>query len=398
MLTQRGDSTADTGFFARHKFWIAVTTLVGTIVGAGILGIPYVVAKAGFLVGFILILVLGIAFIFLNLFAGEVILRTKEQHQLTGYAEKYLGKNGKRIMTFTMLFSIYGALTAYLIGEGATLHAIFQFGEPLYYSLIFFFLAVCIIWKGMKSTGKAELILISLLFLVVIFITVFSYNNLNFSNFTFFDFGKIFLPYGIILFAMTGSPAIPEMQQVLVKDKKLLKKAIIVGTCIPIILYIVFTFVIMGLVGLDQFEVLAPNERIATVALSMYAHPILGILANFLAILSMFTSFLTLGTALTQVYEYDYALSRSISMLLTFMIPLIIVLFNLTTFITILGITGAIAGGLDGILITLMYWKAKVLGDRTPEYSLPPYTLIGSLLIVLFVFGIVYQLWASVIA
>ena len=397
MLTKRGDSAADSGFFARHKFWIAVTTLVGTIVGAGILGIPYVVAKAGFLVGFILILVLGIAFIFLNLFAGEVILRTKEQHQLTGYAEKYLGKNGKRIMTFTMLFSIYGALTAYLIGEGATLHAIFQFGEPLYYSLIFFFLGVFIIWKGMKSTGKAELILISLLFLVVIFITIFSYKTINFDNFTFFDFGKIFLPYGIILFAMMGSPAIPEMQEVLVKEKHLLKKAIVVGTAIPIVLYIVFTFVIIGLVGLDQFEVLGPNERIATVALSMYAHPFLGILANLLAILSMFTSFLTLGTALAQVYEYDYAISRSISMLLTFMIPLIIVIFNLTTFITVLGITGAVAGGLDGILITLMYWKAKIFGDRTPEYSLPPYKWIGSLLIVLFVFGIVYQLWASFI-
>ncbi len=397
MLTKRGD-TADTGFFARHRFWIAVTTLVGTIIGAGILGIPYVVAKAGFLVGFILMLVLGIAFIFLNLFAGEVVLRTKEQHQLTGYAEKYLGMGGKRVMTFTLLFAIYGALTAYLIGEGETLHAIFQWGEPLYYSLFFFIVGVLIVWKGMKSTGKAELILISLLFLVVIFITFFSYQNLNFGNFTFFDFGKIFLPYGIILFAMAGSPAIPEMQEVLGKDKQLMKKAIVVGTAIPIVLYIVFTFVILGLVGLDQFEMLAPNERIATVALSMYAHPLLGILANMLAILSMFTSFLTLGTALVQVYEYDYALSRLISMLLTFMIPLIIVIFNLTTFIAVLGITGAVAGGLDGILITLMYWKAKVLGDRTPEYSLPSYKWIGGLLIILFIFGILYQLWASVAA
>lgn len=396
MLTKRGDSAADTGFFARHKFWMAVTTLVGTIVGAGILGIPYVVAKAGFLVGFILMLVLGIAFIFLNLFAGEVVLRTKEQHQLTGYAEKYLGKNGKRIMTFTMLFSIYGALTAYLIGEGETLHAIFQFGEPLYYSLLFFLLGVFIIWRGMKSTGKAELILITLLFLVVIFITVFSYQNINFAHFTFFDFGKLFLPYGIILFAMMGSPAIPEMQEVLGKEKKLLKKAIIVGTAIPIVLYIVFTFVIMGLVGLDQFEVLAPNERIATIALSLYAHPLLGILANLLAVLSMFTSFLALGTALAQVYEYDYAISRSISMLLTFAIPFIIVVFNLTTFMAVLGITGAVAGGLDGILITLMYWKAKVLGDRTPEYSLSSYKWVGGVLIVLFVLGIMYQLWASV--
>lgn len=398
MLTKRGDPAVDTGFFSRYKFWIAVSTLIGTIVGAGILGIPYVVAKAGFLVGFILMLVLGVAFIFLNLFAGEVVLRTKEQHQLTGYAEKYLGRNGKRIMTFTMLFAIYGALTAYLIGEGETLRALFQFGEPLYYSLLFFILGVFIVWRGMKSTGKAELILISLLFLVVISITLFSYQNLNFNNFTFFDFSKFFLPYGIILFAMMGSPAIPEMQEVLGKDKQLMKKAIIVGTCIPIILYIVFTFLIMGLVGVDQFEVLAPNERIATVALSMYAHPLLGIFANILAILSMFTSFLTLGTALAQVYEYDYAISRSLSMLLTFAIPVIIVIFNLTTFIAVLGITGAVAGGLDGILITLMYWKAKVLGDRMPEYSLSSYKWIGILLIILLVLGILYQLWATLAA
>ncbi len=397
MLTKRGDSGTDTGFFSRHKFWIAVTTLVGTIVGAGILGIPYVVAKAGFLVGFILMLLLGGAFIFLNLFAGEVVLRTKEQHQLTGYAGKYLGKNGKRIMTFTMLFAIYGALTAYLIGEGETLHAIFQFGEPLYYSLIFFVLGVFIIWRGMKSTGKAELILISLLFLVVIFIAIFSYQNLDFTNLTFFDFGKLFLPYGIILFAMMGSPAIPEMQEVLGKEKQLMKKAIIVGTAIPIVLYIVFTLVIMGLVGVDQFEVLAPNERIATVALSLYAHPLLGILANLLAVLSMFTSFLTLGMALKQVYEYDYAISRSVSMLLTFAIPLIIVIFNLTTFIAVLGITGSIAGGLDGILITLMYWKAKRLGERKPEYSMSKYTGVGCLLIFLFVVGILYQLWAMLV-
>ncbi len=394
MLTKRGDA-ADTSFFARHKFWVAVTTLVGTIIGAGILGIPYVVAKAGFLVGFILMVVLGIAFIFLNLFAGEVVLRTKEQHQLTGYAEKYLGRNGKRVMTFTLLFAIYGALTAYLIGEGETLHAIFQWGEPFYYTLLFFILGVVIVWKGMRSTGKAELILISLLFLVVVLIAFFSSQNLDGDNFTFFDFSKFFLPYGIILFAMMGSPAIPEMQEVLGQDRHLMKKAIIVGTAIPILLYIVFTVVIMGLVGLDQFELLAPNERIATVALSMYAHPLLGLLANILAVVSMFTSFLTLGTALAEVYEYDYALSRSISLLLTFAIPLIIVVFNLTTFMAVLGITGALAGGLDGILITLMYWKAKIKGERKPEYELPVHTTIGSMLILLFALGIAYQIWSS---
>ena len=77
------------------------------------------------------------ALLLVNLMAGEIVLRTKKQHQLTGYAEKYLGKWGKRLMMFSMAFSIYGALTAYLIGEGEVLKAIFRWGDPLWYSIIF---------------------------------------------------------------------------------------------------------------------------------------------------------------------------------------------------------------------------------------------------------------------
>ena len=69
-------------FFGKHKLLIAITTLVGTIVGAGMLGIPYVVAKAGFLYGSLIIILIGLAFLFLNLFTGEVVLRTKNNISL----------------------------------------------------------------------------------------------------------------------------------------------------------------------------------------------------------------------------------------------------------------------------------------------------------------------------
>ncbi len=382
-------------FFIRHKGAVAATALMGTIIGAGILGIPYVVAKAGFLYGFILIFLLGIAFLYLNLFLGEVVLRTKEQRQLPGYANQYLGIWGKRLMTFSLFVGLYGALTAYLIGEGATLHAIFKVGVPLYYTLGFFAVVAYIIYRGVKAAGKAELILISLLFVVVAAIGIFSFRDLQFSRLATSNLKHLFLPYGVILFAYMGLPAIPEMQEIIGHDKKLLKRAILLGAVLPIILYAVFTFFIVGLVGLDQFELLQPNERIATVALSMYTEPLLGILANLLAMLSMFTSFLTIGIALTEVYQYDYGLSRGKALLLTLSLPLAVAGFNLTTFLSALAITGAVGGGLDGILVVLMYWKAKVRGDRMPEYSLPPHFLLGTLLMVLFALGIAYQLWVS---
>ena len=324
---------------------------------------------------------------------GEIVLRTKQQHQLTGYAEKYLGPWGKRLMMFSMVFGTYGALTAYLIGEGESLRAIFRWGNPLWYSILFFVIAFLIIYKGIKAAGKAELILIGVLLLIVVLIGIFSYQNIHLSNLASLNWAKFFAPYGVILFALMGMPSVPEMQEVLEQEKQKMKKAIIIGSIIPIILYILFAFIVVGLIGLDNFELLAPNQKIATVALSIYSFPTLGVLANVIAVLSMFTSFLTLSIALIEMYEYDYIFPQSAALLLTFSVPLLITIFSLATFIPIIAITGAIAGGIQAILIIFSYWKAKLHGDRSPEYSLKTHKFLGSLLILLFGAGVVLELF-----
>jgi len=390
MFKKRG--FPEKGFLSQHKTTIAVATLVGTIVGAGILAIPYVVAQSGFLLGFIITVVLGLSLLLLNLMIGEVVLRTKQQHQLTGYAEKYLGKSGKRLMMFSMVFGIYGALTAYLIGEGETLKALIGWGQPLWYSLIFFLLAFLVIYQGVKAAGKVDLILILLLLAIVVFIGIFSYKNIVFGNLTSINWAKFFAPYGVILFALAGMTSVPQMQEVLGEKKDAMKKAIIIGSIIPIILYLLFAFIVVGIIGLHNFEVLQPNERIATVALSIYSSPIFGILANCIAVLSMFTSFLTLSIALIEMYEYDYILPHAFALVLTFSIPLLVTILKLSTFITVIALTGAVAGGLQSILIIFMFWKAKKLGERMPEYSLKTYTFLGWLLIILFALGVVLEL------
>src|SRR3989338_3789267 len=120
------------------RFFGAIATLVGTTIGAGVLGIPFVVAKAGILLGLIDIIIIGAAIMMVNLYLGEVVLRTKGKHQLTGYAQKYLGNKGKSIMALTMVFSIYGALTAYIIGVGEALASVFPAVSSSEFSLMFF--------------------------------------------------------------------------------------------------------------------------------------------------------------------------------------------------------------------------------------------------------------------
>ena len=366
----------------------AIAILVGTIIGAGVLGIPYVVAKAGFFTGLFVIIFLGIIITLLHLFIGEISLRTKGIHQLTGYAGLYLGKWGKRLMTASIIFGIYGALTAYIIGEGAALKSIFS-GNPLIYSLIFFIIASILLFIGLKAVENSEIWLDLGMVTVLFIISVFSFFYFKAENISGFDISKFFIPYGVIFFAFIGTTAIPELREVLKNDKKRLKRAILIGSIISLVLYILFAFVVVGVIG-KEFSNLSPNERIASIALSLTTGKGLGILANIFAVFTMSTSFLALGLALKWVLQYDYKINKNIAWALTCFIPLVIAISGLTNFLQILGVVGAIAGGLDGILIVLMHHRAKKLGKSKPAYAINSNWVLYSLMITLFILGVIF--------
>ncbi len=370
-----------------HNMPKAIAMLCGTVIGAGVLGIPYVVAKAGFLVGLLSIVLLGLAVLALNLFIGEIVLRTPGNHQLPGYAEKYLGKWGKRVFMFSMFFGIYGALIAYLIGEGRSLSAIFG-GNPLFFSLGFFVIASFFVYKGLKYISKCEgffvfivLSLVLIISLLGIFSGKFNIGNLSSD----FDLINLFIPYGVILFAFIGGAAIPEMKECLIRDRKDMKKSIILGSLIPVIAYALFAFVVIGVTGSDTTEV-------ATVGLGEILGSGALILSNLFASLAMLTSFLTLGLAMKEIYMFDYNINKFLSWGLTVFVPLIIFLSGASSFIKVIGITGALAGGIDGALIVLMFWRAKKKGGRVPEYNLGKQRILGMILIGVFILGVIYQL------
>ena len=92
------------------EFFYATAVLIGTIVGAGMFGIPYVVAQSGFLIGVIFLLLLTGVSLLIHLIYGEIVCRTKKKHRLVGYAEHYLGKCRKKIITISVLTGFYGSL------------------------------------------------------------------------------------------------------------------------------------------------------------------------------------------------------------------------------------------------------------------------------------------------
>ena len=341
--------------------------------------------RAGFLTTIIVMTVIYLAVLLINLHIGEIVLSTKKLHQLTGYAEKYLGKWGKTAMFFSVIIGFYGALLAYLIGEGEVLAALTG-GSPIVYSLLFFVFGSVLVYLGLTIVKRTELFMTFLILLLVILVFILGLDNLEWENLAGFDLAKIFLPYGVIFFAMGGASAIPQLAEVLHGREKLVKRAIIIGTTIPFAVYLIFTFIAVGVTGANVTEV-------ATVGLGRVMGKSMLAMGNVFAFFTMATSFLTLGLALKKTYHLDFGVNKKLAWLLTISLPLLMLFLGLNHFVGVLGTAGAIGGGLEGLLIGLIYLQLKKKRENVPAYQLTKSPLIIILLSLMFIGGIVYTLW-----
>ncbi|MDP3004483.1 MAG: aromatic amino acid transport family protein, partial [Candidatus Azambacteria bacterium] len=221
------------------SFWLAVFSLVGTTIGAGIFSLPYVFAKAGFFVALAEFIVLVFIVLLVQQILGEITLRTKGHKRLIGLAFNYLGRPWRALVTASVLLGGIGVLLIYIIFGGKFLSLIT--GQDVFWSsiafFIFWFLAVL---ARPKTFGKTEFYISSLVIFIIILISFFNFRYINFNNFLGFDIKNVLLPYGIILFAITGYTVIPKMEDLLGAEKHKLKKAIKYGTLIPAIVYLMF--------------------------------------------------------------------------------------------------------------------------------------------------------------
>ncbi len=367
----------------KKRFFTAVSVLVGTSIGAGVLAIPYVAAQAGFFVALAYIVVLGLLVFVVNLYFGEVILRTKGDHQIAGYAGRYLGRKGKIILEFATIFGIYAATIAYMFGIGESLSfLIFKNSDyTLFFGVVFGIAMSGLLWKGIKSLKKFEKIGVLVILALLVAIFVIFFKDINFINFYSFNIGNIFLPFGVILFALMSFYAIPELQIILHKNEKQMRKVLITGTAISVIFYSIFAFVVVGVKGIQTPE-------IATLALGEFF--------VFLGIFTLFTSYLSLGNALLENLMYDERLRKSEAWFLTSIIPIFLFvfirIFDFLSFTKILSVGGVVSGGLIAVSVLFMVKKAKEKGNRKPEYSVPVNWFIILFLSLIFATGVFMHL------
>ncbi len=378
-------------FYQMKKYLLALSTFSGTIIGVGLFGLPFVTAKIGFIPMIFYFAVMTIAMITIQLLYGEICLRTSSLHRLPGYTELYLGKRFKWLPIITNSVGLIGANLAYIIiGGGFLADLLIPYfgGNELAYTMVFFASGAFIIFLGSKSIARSELFSLLLFFGILIFLIVESWPHIQLPNLLTVDlnFKNLILPYGVILFSLSGLSVIPETKEILENQTKWLKNLITVGLLIPTATYLLFIFVVLGISGsqttpdgLDGLG-LALGEKIIAIG-------------YIFGIITTFTSYLTIGVTIKKILWFDLKFNHFHSWILAVVMPILLYLAGLKNFIAIVGFTGAVTLGIDVITIAFIYLKAKTKGNRQPEYNLNIPKMAIYLLVAIFLFGVILNIF-----
>ncbi|MFH1181169.1 MAG: aromatic amino acid transport family protein [bacterium] len=357
-----------------------IATLSGSIIGVGIFSLPYIASRVGIWAMLVYFLLLGGLVILIHCLFGKVALKTPDRLRLPGFAKIYLGDWGKIAAAVSMAVGFIGAILAYLIVGGEFLSNLLSpvlGGGDLFWTLVYFAAGALLIFFGIKAIAKIEFWGLILFFVILFLIFWKAFPQINLSNFFVSDFGfkisDFFLPYGPILFSLWGASLIPEIEEMLGSQKSLLKKIIPISILIPILVYLFFIYLVLGITGDQTTESALPG-------LKNHLGGFIFNLGLFFGVLTTFTSFAILGLTLKKTLWYDFKIPRIFAWAIACFLPLFLFLAGFKSFISVISLVGAIMLAVDGILILLMYQK---IGGKK--------ALIWPLFLALFT-GIVYEI------
>ena len=324
--------------------------IVGTLVGAGVLGLPYAASKVG------LIPAIGILFgvMLLMLFTALIVLKLSAEMggaQMSTIAQNTLGKAGGWIMFISIMIMGFGAFLAYISGIGSIFTTLFGINE-IFGAILFWILASSIIYLGLEASGKTELIMSIVLLVVFIGVTGMLIPHASLENALYVDLSGILSIIGVVIFAFGAHTIIPDVYRGIGSYKKT-KKVIILAFLIPTAIYAIFMIIFLMTFGKNTPE-------IATQGLEAIYNEWGKIVGNALPLIAITTSYIGLGLAQQSNSKEFLSLKKPTAWALTVVPPLIIYLLGVRNFADVLSFVGntgdLIAFIILPILIGVIYW------------------------------------------
>ncbi len=363
------------------KIFGSTLIIAGTTIGAGMLALPLASAGIGFGTSLIIMLFLWGLMAFTALLMLEVHQYAGSDATLHTLAKQILGTKGKFIASFSMLFLFYSLCAAYIAGGGA------QFTERLNSldmgvvnqtsgTLLFTLLVAMVVTVGTSTVDKVNRVLFTLKLVAMVFVLTFLAPNVTESYLLSMPMqqGLVVAAIPVIFTSFGFHGSIPAIVKYLGGETKALKKAIVIGSALPLVIYILWQIVTLGVISQS---VLVNNSGLSALlnTLSQTVHNsnlanIVGVFAD----LALVTSFLGVSLGLFEymgdtLNKQQGTKNRVQSALITFVPPLCFALFYPQGFIMALGYAAIALAILAVLLPAVMAHTVRKNGNNDQFYQ-----------------------------
>ncbi|MFM7405697.1 MAG: amino acid permease [Cuspidothrix sp.] len=355
--------------------------IVGTTIGAGIIGLPAVTLPSGIIPSTTLLIAVWVYTLISGLLIAELTLNIMRFEGIThigllAIIEKVLGKIGARIAGIAYIFMHYALLVAYMTQGGEILTTVvyqvvnFKNILPHWIGTISF----CIVFGSLIYWGKNKLVEkineIFILILLFAFIGLLVLGGMKFhpAQLLVQNWQAIGSSIAVMYVAMFYHSIIPLVVTELEGDVPKIRKSLIIGSFIPFLMFLAWNTMILGAVTpdilqhqLNNYEVFDPLQILRNGRSGEWIAMLLSIFSEF----SIVTSFIGITYGLADFFKDISVITKNeISRLplysLVLLPPLSLGTFNPTIFFHALEYTGAFSVSiLGGIMPALMTWKQR---------------------------------------
>jgi tyrosine-specific transport protein len=354
--------------------------IAGTTIGVGMLALPIATGEAGFFPSMSIYLLCWLFMLCTGLALLEVCQWMPKDANLITMAYRLLGPWGRGICWVFYLFLFVTVMIAHIVGGGDVLHAITKEALPRWMAdCVYVILFAPIIYLGTHFVDRVNLILmIGVVTSYVLFI-LFSHSHVNTDLLLKSNWSKSWIAIPIIFTAFTYQVIIPTLMTYMERNVKKVKLAIILGTTIPLVVYLVWEVLILGIVpieGLHKAKELGQNavwplkqiigsSQIFNIG---KAFAFFTLTTSYLALSLAYLDFLSDGLKIKKTHIHKIGLC-----LLIFIPPLLVSISKPHIFFQALNVAGGYSCAiLFGLFPPLMVWIGRYIKKQPKQNQILP--------------------------
>ncbi len=355
--------------------------IAATMVGVGMLGLPIATGPGGFLPASVIYLITWVFMLCTGLLLLEVCTWMPKDANLITMTHKLLGPIGQSLCWAVYLFLFFTAMIAHVSGGGHTMADLIQLASgvriPEYAAMIGYVLLFSpVVYMGTRSVDRFNLFM-----MVIVLITYFSFfflsaGSVSTKNLSYINWSMAWPALPVLFTAFTYQLIIPTLMTYMNQNVKKVRLSIILGTSIPLVVYLVWELLILGIIPVEKLIAAKAAGETAVMPLKdLLQNPWIFNIGSIFAFFVLTTSYVALSLAFVdfladglKVKKVGY--KKVLLCLAIFMPPTIIALKYPDIFITALEYAGGISCALlFGLLPPLMVWIGRYVKKQKNTYG-----------------------------